>query len=445
MTTKKTCCLCAAMLLLFWFLAAQVCFSAAYAYDAELLKDLPGEWILPVDVQPEAEDAHLEDLAFLTLKEDGSVALRCYNRDGIYAYSCNGAWAFEYLPDDMDQLTLWFTSTDDPDQEGVAYDLKCVYDIYAESWVENDTEITYLIFSPSSISGISPFKDLYGDDDPGFYRKVGPNMRVVNCKEYVSLREKRSISSKRLAKVPLGALVLAYPEYGAENGFIQCVYHDEYGYILAEYLEPVIVNSAEGEPAGEVQQMLMEMDFADAASGQEAEAIQNAQRYLGLPETGAVDDVFQIRLYDLYATATGMMEGDGLDPEELREIYPLYCSWEGENEWGGVFCYRHLEEERVTTQLAVGNPPGKLEQMLTRRLCDLWERDILAMYDEWAISLPKKDRRIAQEQKAIFETSLQAYRQEWKSAEDPLMREATWLEAQGIDLCFDLHGMEGNE
>ena len=34
-------------------------------------------------------------------------------------------------------------------------------------------------------------------------------------------------------------MVLAYPEFGEKDGFILCVYHDEYGYILADYLEPV--------------------------------------------------------------------------------------------------------------------------------------------------------------------------------------------------------------
>ena len=66
------------------------------------------------------------------------------------------------------------------------------------------------------------------------------------CKDYVSLRSKASKSSTRLAKVPLGASVLAYPDE-EQNGFILCVYQDEYGYILAEYLEPI--TAATGEPA----------------------------------------------------------------------------------------------------------------------------------------------------------------------------------------------------
>ena len=64
-------------------------------------------------------------------------------------------------------------------------------------------------------------------------------MRVVNCKNFVSLRAKPAASSARLAKVPLGALVLALPGAEEQNGFVWCTYRDEYGYILAEYLQPV--------------------------------------------------------------------------------------------------------------------------------------------------------------------------------------------------------------
>ena len=97
------------------------------------------------------------------------------------------------------------------------------------------------LYFNASISGVSPFTEVYGEDCAGglaLHREQGPNMRVVKCKEFVSLREARSTSAKRLAKVPLGALVLAFPEYGEENGFIYCVYHDEEGFILAEYLSP---------------------------------------------------------------------------------------------------------------------------------------------------------------------------------------------------------------
>ena len=71
---------------------------------------------------------------------------------------------------------------------------------------------------------------------------IGPNMRVVNCKEYVSLREKPSTSAKRLIKVPLGAEVLVWLDGGDDSdteGFLYCEYNGLQGYILSEYLEPI--------------------------------------------------------------------------------------------------------------------------------------------------------------------------------------------------------------
>ena len=115
------------------------------------------------------------------------------------------------------------------------------YNAYMESWVENDTEHAYLILEKED-GAPSPFTEVFGEEaqwSVALHRERGPNMRVVYCKEFVSLREERSASSRRLAKVPLGAAVLAFPEAGKENGFILCVYHDEYGYILSEYLEKI--------------------------------------------------------------------------------------------------------------------------------------------------------------------------------------------------------------
>ena len=198
-------------------------------YDAEFLKVLPGQWA------EEYEGAG----TVLTLEENGKMSLYCYGVDGGFAYTCEGTWSYEPVPNRSSELTLLFTSTDNPSYEGREYSVECEYAAYTESWVENDTLITCLILNPPiSCSGVSPFEEVYGEDMAALHREQGPNMRVVKCKEFVSLREARSTSAKRLAKVPLGALVLAFPEYGEENGFIYCVYHDEEGFILAEYLSP---------------------------------------------------------------------------------------------------------------------------------------------------------------------------------------------------------------
>ncbi len=197
-------------------------------YDAEFLRKLPGEWT------EEYEGVG----ARLTFEENGEMSLFFYGVDGSFAYTFQGDWTYEPIPDYSGQMTLRFTSTDHPLHSEEGYSVECTYEVYTESWVENDTLITYLILNPPiSCSGVSPFEELYGDDSAALHKEQGPNMRVVNCKEYVSLRETRSKSAKRLAKVPLGALVLAFPEDGLKNGFISCVYQDQEGYILAEYLQ----------------------------------------------------------------------------------------------------------------------------------------------------------------------------------------------------------------
>lgn len=66
--------------------------------------------------------------------------------------------------------------------------------------------------------------------DPGYF--VG-TLTVVNCEQWVSLREDPSTSAQRLAEVPKWAEVDAY--YYNDNWYA-CFYEDKFGYILAEYL-----------------------------------------------------------------------------------------------------------------------------------------------------------------------------------------------------------------
>lgn len=59
-------------------------------------------------------------------------------------------------------------------------------------------------------------------------------MIIVNCEEWVSLREEPSTAAARIVQVPLGAMV-----YNCEpdvNGFVYCEYDGLYGFILEEYL-----------------------------------------------------------------------------------------------------------------------------------------------------------------------------------------------------------------
>ena len=179
-------------------------------------------------------------LIVLAHDENGNMILSCHKADGGAAYTCKGTWSAELIRDCGSKITLLFTSTDHPLYAGKEYRVECVYQAYTESWMENDTLKTYLIMESSAgSSGLSPFEEVYGYDGAALHREQGPNMQVVKCSTFVSLREAHSKSSKRRARVPLGALVYVFLEEGEENGFIHCTYQDADGYILAEYLKPV--------------------------------------------------------------------------------------------------------------------------------------------------------------------------------------------------------------
>ena len=218
--------------------ALACCTTAASADDMAQLKYLPGRWVCSDEVGEEGEKPREVEL-ILTLEENGEMSLHCSGTDGAYDYAYTGTWSSEYDPDAMDRLTLFFTSTDNPLYAENGYSRECVYDFYTESWVENDVWNIYLLLMENASGGGSPFEDLLGYNEPALHREQGPNRQVVNCKNFVSLRSAASTSSSRLAKVPLGALVLALPEAEEENGFILCSYQDKYGYILSEYLQPV--------------------------------------------------------------------------------------------------------------------------------------------------------------------------------------------------------------
>ena len=75
----------------------------------------------------------------------------------------------------------------------------------------------------------------------------GISMTVINCEDWVSLREKASTSASRLAKVPLGAQVDNCIEMS--DSFIYCSYRGIYGYIQSQYLyDPYHVEPVTPEP-----------------------------------------------------------------------------------------------------------------------------------------------------------------------------------------------------
>ena len=67
--------------------------------------------------------------------------------------------------------------------------------------------------------------------------EVGSRLKVVNCDEYITLREEPSTSASALARMPLGAAVDMLGR--AKDGFWHVSYEGQSGYALSKYLREV--------------------------------------------------------------------------------------------------------------------------------------------------------------------------------------------------------------
>ena len=94
-------------------------------------------------------------------------------------------------------------------------------------------------------------------------RKYYGNMMVDHCREWVSLRDGPGTDCARLAKVPLFDIVTDAEWTPICGDFIYCNYNDQYGYILAKYLEPW----ADPEPEDDEDGLPVRIDWAKAAAG----------------------------------------------------------------------------------------------------------------------------------------------------------------------------------
>ena len=123
-------------------LAVTACFTGAWADDAELEEILPGHWTCPAEATE--EDPGEAGPVQLEFRKDGTVSVQCWYGEE-YAWSCEGTWVFELVTGGMDRLRLQLVWADHPERPGNGYTTECVYNVYAESWTENDTEYTAFI------------------------------------------------------------------------------------------------------------------------------------------------------------------------------------------------------------------------------------------------------------------------------------------------------------
>lgn len=82
--------------------------------------------------------------------------------------------------------------------------------------------------------------------------EVGDELRVVNCKEYVTLREEASKSADALARIPLGQKIVCLEDDNGE--FVRVWVDGRRGYVLRRYLDDATTHghavTLTGRPAG---------------------------------------------------------------------------------------------------------------------------------------------------------------------------------------------------
>ena len=221
--------------------------------------------------------------------------------------------------------------------------------------------------------------------------------------------------------------------------------------LIAASAQAGLKRNSRGDDVKQLQQMLTDLGFLndkiDGIFGRKTEAAVKAlQDYFGEKQTGVCGDDLEMELLDLWGTEMGIMEGDGLDPEELQEIYPESCSWGGDEGEGVHFCWRHLEQMYLSPYTG-GAAPEALERLISTRQRDLWLQSIDDMFIEWEDMVPEDEWETVNEQREIFEQALEENRTEWAkdySELKALTQEARWLESIGVDMCFDLYGAEAN-
>lgn len=106
------------------------------------------------------------------------------------------------------------------------------------------TTFTYCTYNGASGYVLTEYLSVNAPYAGGSDGYVG-EMRVVNCNEWVSLRSRPSTSSARIAKVPLGAVLMECTRYSSQ--FIYGNYNGQWGYVLSEYLSRVPEQVTEGQ------------------------------------------------------------------------------------------------------------------------------------------------------------------------------------------------------
>lgn len=131
----------------------------------------------------------------ITNTEGGMYVVNCNEYITLRSYASTNAPALAHIP--------------------LGAEVYCIDGVGSFAYVRYNGMIGYALYSY-----LSPFATLY---------------RVVNCKEWVSLRVSPSSDSARIRTVPLDAYVRFVRN--APNGFTYVAYDGSLGYIMSDYLD----------------------------------------------------------------------------------------------------------------------------------------------------------------------------------------------------------------
>ena len=181
-------------------------------------------------------------------------------------------------------------------------------------------------------------------------------MRVVWCKEWVSLREEPKKTSNRLAEIPLGDIVYSCTDIN-DPRFYKCVYQGQTGYVLKGYLIP----APECEPP----------------------ASSSITKKMTLDEvTGTGETVLDWKDYNMSVVAAHETTSeDGKDWEVLR----IGCFIDGTPIWGHEEkCEKFSESDML--KVFIGGVPDDWQVMVFNGGYGLSLLDLLSGKERWCVT-----------------------------------------------------------
>ena len=217
----------------------------------------------------------------------------------------------------------------------------------------------FLAFLAALLLVVPLFASALADRTPAKHnwRYIGA-MRVVRCKEYVTLREEPYKKSKALAKVPLDAVVYNCRTIPQKTSFVYAEYDGMEGYILVKYLQ----KAPDMEPA--VTSAVTQLMTAEEVAG-----------------NGEI--VLDWKDYNISVIAAHELEKQG---KTTTEILRIGCWVDDEPLWG------HIETLEVFStpdmlKAFIGGSEDEPMVMLYDGGYGLTMLDLLSGFEEWTLDI----------------------------------------------------------